>query len=138
MQWMDEISVFSMFLTKFNRNNSGIITEGEINNYFARSDRTEGIRYKNNELKRFKETLDRLVKQGYISMLRNGVYKYNGNLKSLKERISRLQIQCNGGGKNFKAMEKEYNLANFRYISTSNLMLEAEEDNDDLDDDFIF
>ena len=125
------IEVCAMFLSQFNRHNSGVITEDDITMFFQQGDRVERGSFKNHSLDKFKKSLKEEVKQGYV-LYEDGKYKYNGDLKSLQERVGRLQFQRKGSCCQFNGEHKTYDLTRYHYVATSSLTLEDDDDDDDL------
>ena len=138
------IQVYALFARNINRKNSAVITKAEINQKYESCERQENSSYgrSKKEVDLIFNAINYMVKCGYISEIKKGVYKYFGNLISLRERIEYLQNRRNGINEAEEVLQKNVSideLLKYKVVGTHDYTCEESYDDDDddlfLDDD---
>ena len=106
------IQVYALFARNINRKNSAVITKAEINQKYESCERQENSSYgrSKKEVDLIFNAINYMVKCGYISEIKKGVYKYFGNLISLRERIEYLQNRRNGINEAEEVLQKNVSI----------------------------
>ena len=129
------IQVYALFARNMNRKNSSVITNAEINQKYQSCERQERSSYgrSEKEIDLFYNAVNYMVKCGFISEIKKGVYKYHGNLNSLREHIQYLQNVRNGIDETEEIQQKSVNneqLSRYKVIGSCSYTIEESDDND--------